>query len=87
MKMRNKKEIQEAEKRFSDITWFYRFMYKCLSQNLNPRKQPGWEGAAEIALKIPSIEAITTQQVCEMYGKICALRWVMGEDWGNLAVL
>ena len=87
MKLRSKKEIQDAEKRFSDITWFYRFTYNCLSQKLDPKNHPGCKGAAEIARNNPGIELIQQHELSEMYGKLCALRWVMGEDWDNLAVL
>lgn len=87
MKIRSKQEIRAAEQKFSELAWFYRFMYRCLSRKVDPKQQPGWEGAAEIAKKYPQIEPLSDHDFGELYGKICALRWVMGEDWGNLAVL
>ena len=87
MKLRNKKDIQAAEERLSELAWFFRFMYGCITQKLDPKKHPGWESAKRIADKYETIDPVTDHQLGELYGKICALRWVLGEDWGNLAVL
>lgn len=87
MKIRSKQEIRNAEQKYSELAWFYRFMYRCLSRKVDPKQQRGWEGAAKIAKKYPQIEPLSDHDFGELYGKICALRWVMGEDWGNLAVL
>ena len=87
MKLRNKKEISDAEERLSELAWFFRFMYGCLSQKLDPKKHPGWESAKRIVNKHENIDPLTDHQLGELYGRINALRWVLGEDWDNLAVL
>ena len=88
MKIRNKKEIRNEEEKLSELAWFYRFTCRCLLQKLNPEEDPRTESARQIVNKYEAQDLITSnQQLCETYGKISALRWVMGESWDNMAVL
>ncbi len=85
--MRTEQEISEAENEYYDKVWYVR--HKASREPISDPQiyQDAEKAAKEVEAKYGNLDKWFPKDNYELeylHGTLSALRWVLGDDWGNL---
>jgi hypothetical protein len=85
MQPRNKNEITEAEHELFEKIWHERHLVCIEKEGIESQPKKGLESAKKIRKKYPKeLGPYTDYEWGELSGALMAIRWVLGNEWGDL---